>query len=139
MQTTKAELSEKIKGLLPPNSELVKLETEGPDIVLYIDNLDNFYSAPNPLKDIATGIKKKIVIRGTKDAMLPPDEATEKIKNLVQEDAGISNIQFCPDFSEVWIEAYKPGLVIGKGGSILKELIKSTGWAPKILRRPTVP
>jgi len=43
-----------------------------------------------------------------------------------------------PDFGEVYIEALKPGLVIGKGGSTLKSIINETKWVPKVLRIPTM-
>src|SRR3989338_8273411 len=36
------------------------------------------------------------------------------------------------------IEALKPGLVIGKGGSTLKQIITKTNWAPIVLRTPTM-
>jgi len=139
MQNLQPELVKKIESLLPPGCSAIKIEAEGPDIVIYLDKLDKFYAVDNPVKDIANGIKKKVVIRSAANTLLPPDEATTKIKTIVQQDAGIADIRFCPEFHEVWIEAYKPGIVIGKGGSTLKEIIKTTGWAPKVLRTPTLP
>ena len=41
-------------------------------------------------------------------------------------------------FSQVYIEAMKPGLVIGKGGSTLIRIINETSWVPKVLRTPTM-
>ena len=37
------------------------------------------------------------------------------------------------------IEAIAPGLVIGKHGSILNEIKKEVGWAPKVVRAPPIP
>lgn len=137
MQTT--ELQKKIEALLPPGCTLGKLEIEGPDIVIYINNIEKFYEAENPVKDIAVGIKKKIIVRAVTEALLPPDAAAEKIKTLIPPEGGVSELRFCPEFHEVWIDAMKPGIVIGKGGTVLKSIIKGTGWAPRILRTPTLP
>ncbi len=43
-----------------------------------------------------------------------------------------------PEFNEVQIEAMKPGLVIGKGGSTLIKIVMETGWVPRVLRIPTM-
>ena len=140
MQNIQPELVKRIESLLPRTGcSAVKIEAEGPDIVLYIDDIAKFYAAENPVKDIAAGIKKKVIVRSVASALLPPDEAIEKIKAVIPVDARAEEIRFSPEFHEVWIDAYKPGLVIGKGGSTLKEIIKSSGWAPRVLRIPTLP
>lgn len=134
-----SELQKRIETLLPLGCSLEKVELEGPDLVVYINGINKFYEAENPVRDIASGVKKKIIVRSSAGNLLPPDEAKEKIKKLVPPEGGVSEIRFCDDFHEVWIEAMKPGLVIGKGGAILKDIIKQTGWAPKVLRLPTIP
>ena len=53
-------------------------------------------------------------------------------------EAVIHNIKFVAEFSEVYIEALKPGLVIGKRGSNLKAIAMQTNWTPKVLRTPTM-
>jgi hypothetical protein len=134
-----SELQKKIEALLPPRCSLEKIELEGPDLVVYIDGIKEFYEAENPVRDIASGLKKKIIVRAASNTLLPADEAKDKIIKLIPPESGVGEIRFSPEFHEVWLEALKPGLVIGKGGSILKEIIKQTGWAPKILRLPTIP
>ena len=133
------DLQKKIETLLPTGSSLSKIEIEGPDIVVYIKGIDKFYEMDNPVRNIATSIKKKIIVRADMESMLPPDEAEAKIKTIIPETAGVSNLSFCPEFHEIWIEAMKPGIVIGKGGMTLKAIIQSTGWTPHILRLPTLP
>jgi len=133
------ELQKKIEMLLPTGCSLSKVEIEGPDIVIYIKGIDKFYELENPVRDIATAIKKKIIVRADMENILPPDEAEAKIKTLIPETAGVKSINFCPEFHEVWIDAMKPGVVIGKGGMTLKSIIQTTGWAPHILRSPTLP
>jgi len=137
MQIT--ELQKKIETLLPPGCTLSKTEIEGPDIVIYLKGIDKLYEMDNPIRDIATAIKKKIIVRADMSTMLPPDEAEKKVREIVPETAGVNSISFCPEFHEVWIDAMKPGIVIGKGGMTLKSIIKTTGWTPHILRSPTLP
>lgn len=134
-----SELQKRIEALLPPRCSLEKVELEGPDLVVYIGGVKEFYEAENPVRDIASGLKKKIIVRAASNTLLPADEAKDKIIKLIPPESGVGEIRFSPEFHEVWLEALKPGLVIGKGGSILKEIIKQTGWAPKILRLPTIP
>ncbi|MEM3543440.1 MAG: beta-CASP ribonuclease aCPSF1 [Candidatus Micrarchaeia archaeon] len=139
MQSLLSEISKKIEQFIPTGCSISKIEAEGPDIILYIDNIEKFYAFDNPVKDIANALKKKVIIRAASNLLMKPEEAKETITKLIQPEAGVNEIRFSPEFHEVWIEAYKPGLVIGKGGSTLKEIIKSTGWAPKVLRTPTLP
>jgi len=139
MESVLQELIKKIEPFIPTGCSIAKVEFEGPDIVLYIDNIERFYTFDNPIKDIANALKKKVIVRATSNLLLPPEEAKERISKMIQQDAGVNEIRFSPEFHEVWIEAYKPGLVIGKGGSTLKDIIKTTGWAPRVLRTPTLP
>jgi KH/beta-lactamase-domain protein len=71
--------------------------------------------------------------------LLDPAEALKIIKEIVPEDADVKSTFFDSYFSEVVIEAIKPGVVIGKQGSISREIIKKTGWIPRIIRAPTEP
>src|SRR3989338_6028815 len=51
----------------------------------------------------------------------------------------IPNIIFDVQRSVEVIEAKKPGLVIGKQGSILFDIKKSTFWLPTVRRSPSIP
>ncbi len=48
----------------------------------------------------------------------------------------MTDINFDPSLGEIIIEAKKPGLVIGKNGTVLQEIIKRTKWRPHVLRSP---
>ena len=62
-------------------------------------------------------MKKRLIVRSKPSKLMEPEEALKKIKALIPAEAGVSEgIRFVPDFCEVYIEALKPGLVIGKGG-----------------------
>jgi len=132
-------LQKKVVDLIPGECELVKAEHEGPDVVIYLKNISAFYKDENLIKKIAGTLRKRVLVRSDPSSLMPPDKALEKIKQIIPAEAGVTDIKFFPDFCEAAIDSMKPGLVIGKGGSTLKEIIFQTGWAPKILRTPTMP
>ncbi len=132
------QLFDKIKSMLPSEAEFVKAEFEGPDIVIYLKNAKAVYQDDAIVRSIASAIKKKLIIRSDESHLMEPEKAKEMITSLVPVEAIIANIKFMPKFSEVYIEAMKPGLVIGKGGSTLKNISMQTGWCPKVLRTPTM-
>ncbi len=132
------ELSSKIRDMLPGEAGYEHIEFEGPDIIVYLKNPKIIYQDDTVIRNIASSIKKKLIIRSDSSALMNPEKAQEIIKNLVPPEAVISNIKFMPDFSEVYIEALKPGLVIGKSGMTLKGIAMETNWSPKVLRTPTM-
>ncbi|MFH0836361.1 MAG: beta-CASP ribonuclease aCPSF1 [Candidatus Micrarchaeota archaeon] len=133
------QIEEEIKSVLPPACSLVKVELEGPQIVLYLKNIRAFYEDENLITKIAAKVRKKVLLRVDADSLIPPSKAEAKIKELIPLDAGVQKIVFNPVFNEVQIEALKPGLVIGKRGFVLKNIILETGWSPQVLRSPTSP
>ncbi|MGB9703199.1 MAG: beta-CASP ribonuclease aCPSF1 [Candidatus Micrarchaeia archaeon] len=113
-----------------------KVEFEGSDIVIYVDDPNLIYSNEAILKQLATTLKKKIIARSTN--LKKEEEAKKEILRILPKEAGIKSINFLPKFREVYIEALKPGLVIGKKGNNLRVIIKATGWIPRTLRVPTI-
>ncbi len=132
------ELFKKIQSLLPSEAGFSKAEFEGPDIIVVVKNIKAVYQDENLVRDIASAIKKKLIIRSENSSLMAPEKAMEVVKQLVPKEANVTNIRFVPDFAEVYIEALKPGLVIGKGGSTLKAIATETSWVPKVLRTPTM-
>ena len=133
------EIKKSLETVLPPECQLAKVEFEGPDIALYLRNIKAFYQDENLIRRIAAVLRKRVMIRSDPASLMPPDEALKKIRELIPPEAGVTDIKFSPEFSEVRIDSLKPGLVIGKGGGTLKSIILATGWAPRILRTPTMP
>ena len=133
------DLQETIQAVLPSECQLTKVEVEGPQVVLYLRSIKAFYNDENLITRIAAKIRKKILLRSDPASLTPQEDALAKIKSFVPEEAGVVDITFDPVFNEVNITALKPGLVIGKGGSVLKNIILETGWSPKVLRAPTAP
>ncbi|MCX8163454.1 MAG: beta-CASP ribonuclease aCPSF1 [Candidatus Micrarchaeota archaeon] len=133
------EIERKLLELVPKECALSKIEPEGLDIVLYLKNIKKFYENEFLIKKIASSIRKRIIIRSEQSALLAKEKALEEIKQIIPPEAQVEEIRFNPEFSEVVIEALKPGLVIGKGGENIKKIIQQTGWVPRIERKPTMP
>jgi KH/beta-lactamase-domain protein len=111
---------------------------EGANIVLYTENKEFFKSGEEKIKEIVSKIKKRIELRADKSILAPESETEKTIRALVPEDAEITNIIFDIQRSIVVIEAKKPGLVIGKQGSILQDIKNSTCWLPIVQRSPAI-
>ena len=111
---------------------------EGANIVLYTDNEKFFKEGEGKIKEIVNEIKKRIELRA--DTKVLPDTTTaeKQIKQIVPEEAEIGNIIFDKHRSIVIIEAKKPGLVIGKQGSILEEIRRKTLWTPQVQRSAAI-
>ncbi|MFH1585256.1 MAG: beta-CASP ribonuclease aCPSF1 [archaeon] len=120
------------------HGDITEAKFEGANIVLYTDNERFFKEGEGKIKQIVDEIKKRIELRAD-PKILPSQEDTEKdIKSIVPEDAEITNILFDSSRGIVVIEAKKPGLVIGKQGSILEEIRRKTLWTPQIQRSPAI-
>lgn len=112
---------------------------EGANIVIYTDDKEFFRDGETKIKEIVNKIKKRVELRGSKSILLSEEETEKTIRAIVPEEAEISNLIFDVQRSIVVIEAKKPGLVIGKHGSILNDLRKSTFWIPTVRRSPSIP
>ncbi len=111
---------------------------EGANIVLYTEDRDFFLTGEKKIKEIVNKIKKRVELRADKK-ILESQEKTEKIiKETVPKEAEITNIIFDIQRSVIIIEAKKPGLVIGKQGSVLQEIKKTSFWLPQVQRSPAI-
>ncbi|MCK5625183.1 beta-CASP ribonuclease aCPSF1 [Candidatus Pacearchaeota archaeon] len=111
---------------------------EGANIVLYTTNEKFFKEGEGKIKEIVGEIKKRIELRADQKILPDKEEAEKTIREIVPEEAEITEILFDPYRSIVLIEAKKPGMVIGKQGSILDEIRKTTLWTPQIQRSPAI-
>jgi len=111
---------------------------EGANIVLYTDNEKFFKEGEGKIKEIVNEIKKRIELRADQKILLEKEKTEAEIRKIVPEEAEITNIIFDFHRSIVIVEAKKPGLVIGKQGSILDEIKKATLWTPQIQRSPAI-
>ena len=131
------EIKEKISKSLPPNIKVKDVEFEGPFLVIYVKNPQELAEV-DVIKKLAKDLRKRIIIRPDPKSLKPPEEAKEIIKKIVPEDANITNFYFDEENGEVIIEAEKPGVVIGKGGSTFREIMKAVGWSPRVVRTPPI-
>ncbi|MDE1825225.1 MAG: beta-CASP ribonuclease aCPSF1 [Candidatus Micrarchaeota archaeon] len=129
-----------IEERIPSQAGFIKAEFEGPDIAIYVRDIAYIFSDENIVKGISAMVKKKLIIRSEASRLMEPEEAKARIIAIVPKEAGINEegIRFVPEFSEVYLEALKPGLVIGKGGSTLKSIVIDTRWVPRVFRIPTM-
>ena len=125
-------ITEKLRG------SIKEANFEGANIVLYTDNEKFFREGESRIKELVNELKKRIELR-VDQKILPDQEATSvEIKKIVPTEAEITNIIFDFHRSIVVIEAKKPGMVIGKQGSILDEIKKKTLWTPQVQRSPAI-
>jgi uncharacterized protein len=111
---------------------------EGANIVLYTDDLEFFKDNQGKIKELVNKFKKRIELRADTLLLKKQEETEQIIKETIPEDAGLTEILFDPQRSIVVIEAKRPGLVIGKSGSILREIKNKTFWIPQIQRSPAI-
>jgi KH/beta-lactamase-domain protein len=124
---------------LPKEAEITRIVFEGPSLAIYMKNPEIKITHGHIISDIVNIIKKRVVIRSDPLVRIKESEAQKLIKNLIPQEAEITNILFDPTLGEAVIEAKKPGLVIGNNGITLQEIVKKTRWVPKILRNPPKP
>ena len=121
-----------------PNGYITEANFEGANIVLYTDNEKFFREGESQIKILVNQFKKRIELRADTKILLKQEKVEEKIKEIVPSEAEITNIIFDIYRSIVIIEAKKPGLVIGKQGSILDEIKRDCLWTPQIQRAPII-
>jgi len=119
---------------VPKEAEITKIEFEGPIIAIYSKNPQILMENGEIVKGIAKTIKKRIIVRADPSVRKDPKDAKEYILSMIPQEAEVVDIFFDEVLGEVIIEAKKPGLVIGKGGSILKQITLNTNWRAIVVR-----
>jgi KH/beta-lactamase-domain protein len=111
---------------------------EGANIVVYTSDTAFFKNGDAAIKEVVNTIKKRIELRADKSLLISSEKTETKIREIVPEEAEITKIIFDPQRSIVIIETKKPGLAIGKAGSILKEIKVATMWTPQVQRSAAI-
>ncbi|MCX8169939.1 MAG: MBL fold metallo-hydrolase, partial [Candidatus Methanomethyliaceae archaeon] len=133
---TFGEIRKIVQREIPQEAGLTKIEFEGPFIIIYVKNLGVLIENSEPIRKIVHEIKKRIIVRADPSVRKPENEAKHIIENIIPKEAEVTDITFDEEAGEVIILAKKPGLVIGKGGSTLKDIVHQTGWRANIIRSP---
>ena len=121
---------------IPKDSEITKVEFEGPSLAIYTMKPEIRITHNRVITDMVSLIKKRIVVRSDPQVRMNENEAKKVIMSILPHEAEVTNILFDPALGEVIIEAKKPGLVIGKSGINLQEIVMKTRWIPRVLRSP---
>lgn len=136
---TKVGISQTILEYVPKEAEVTRIEFEGPALAVYTKKPEILIEQSSIIADIVSLIRKRIVVRSDPSVRVSEKEAENLITKIVSPEAEITGISFDPSLGEVIIEAKKPGIVIGKNGTILHEIIKQSRWRPRVLRSPPIP
>jgi KH/beta-lactamase-domain protein len=138
-RNNKIEVSQTILEHVPKDAEVTRIEFEGPTLAVYTKKPEILIEQSQVVAEIVSLIRKRIVIRSDPSVRLSEKETEKLIQTIIPAEAEITGINFDPSLGEVIVEAKKPGLVIGKEGSVLHEVIKQTKWRPRVLRSPPIP
>jgi KH/beta-lactamase-domain protein len=131
-------LKAKITKKLPVGVTISLIEFEGPELVIYTPEPKKLADNGDIIRNLAKDLRKRLVVRPDPGVLADPDVVIDMISSIVPEDAGITSHYFDPDTGEVIIEAEKPGIVIGRHGSTLREITREIGWTPKVVRTPPI-
>jgi KH/beta-lactamase-domain protein len=132
----KIEISQYILEHVPKEAEVTRIEYEGSTLAVYTKRPEILAEQSGVIAAIVNVIRKRIVIRSDPSVRLPETEAERIARQIVSPEAEVTDIDFDPSLGEIIIDAKKPGLVIGKNGAVLQEIIKQTRWRPHVLRSP---
>ena len=111
---------------------------EGANIVVYTTDSAFFKNGDNQIKEVVNTIKKRIELRADKKLLMDQEETEAKIRQIVPVEAEITQVIFDPQRSTLIVESKRPGLAIGKNGSILREIKLATMWTPQIQRSAAI-
>ncbi|MCW3982559.1 MAG: beta-CASP ribonuclease aCPSF1 [Candidatus Bathyarchaeota archaeon] len=134
----KIEISQYILQKVPREAEVTRIEYEGPMLAVYTKKPEILVDQSGIVAEIVGVIRKRIVIRPDPSVRIPEAEAEKITRELIAPEAEITDINFDPSLGEIIIETKKPGLVIGRNGAVLQEIIKKTKWRPHVLRSPPI-
>lgn len=130
------EVSQYILEHVPKQAEVSRIEYEGPMLAVYAKKPEILVEQSSVIAGIVGVLRKRIVIRSDPSVRLPEKEAERIAKEIISPEAEVTDVNFDPSLGEIIIEAKKPGLVIGRNGSVLQEIIRQIRWRPRVLRSP---
>jgi len=120
----------------PDDIEIASVTFEGPELVIYTPDAQKVANRDRLVPNLAQTLQKRINVRPTQGALVDEGTARQEIESTIPDEAGAQNLDFDHDTGEVFIEAEKPGLVIGRHGETLDKISASVGWTPEVVRTP---
>jgi KH/beta-lactamase-domain protein len=125
-----------LEAEIPDELSISRVTYEGPELVVYTETPRKFAEQDGLLPRLASIVQKRITVRPAAGTRTSHRDAEARIRELIPEGAGITNLRFYPTTGEVVVEAEKPGLVVGQRGSTLREIQQDVGWTAEVLRTP---
>jgi len=132
------EMKAEIRSEVPTDISITEVTYEGPELVVYTRDPKKFARNGDLIRDLASKLRKRITVRPDPNVLSSPEEARERIREIIPEEAGVTDLDFHRDTGEVVIEAEKPGMVIGRRGSTRREITQAVGWTPEVVRTPPI-
>jgi uncharacterized protein len=133
------EARDQVRKIVPSHIDISSIDFEGPVVVIYTKDMEAFASGNDMIRQLAQGLRRRVAIRPDPSTLANSEIVEKRLREIIPEEAQITNISFEDETGEVTIEAIAPGLVIGKQGAVLNEIKKEIGWAPKVIRAPPIP
>jgi KH/beta-lactamase-domain protein len=132
------EMRSEVEQEVPGDITITEVTYEGPELVIYTRDPKKFAQDGDLVRRLASKLRKRITVRPDPSSLAPPESAREEIERIIPEEAGVADLDFHADTGEVVIEAEKPGMVIGRHGSTLREITQTVGWTPEVVRTPPI-
>ena len=132
------QIASTITNQLPDRISVTDVTYEGPELVIYTRDPKEFARNGDLIRDLAGQLRKRITVRPEPDSLTPEADARAAVLNVIPDKADVSELDFHEDTGEVVIQAAKPGMVIGRHGSTLREITKKVGWTPEVVRTPPI-
>jgi KH/beta-lactamase-domain protein len=132
------DLKAEIEREVPSDISISDVQYEGPELVVYTRDPKRFAQNGDLIRKLASKLRKRITVRPDPDVLSRPETARDTIMDVIPEEAGVTDLDFHADTGEVVIEAQKPGMVIGRHGSTLREITQQVGWTPEVVRTPPI-
>jgi len=121
-----------------PGKAVDSASFEGANIVVYTKDKDFFLEGERKIREVVDKIKKRIELRAAESILMDKKKTEEYIRKTVPEEADIQSILFDEKRSIVVIEVKRPGIAIGKGGEVLRDIREKTFWIPEAMRSPAL-
>src|SRR6056297_3089591 len=134
LEDTKATIVSEV----PNDISITDVTYEGPELVVYTRDPKAFAGNGDLIRRLASKLRKRITVRPDPEVLSRPEEARDEILAVIPDEASVTDLDFHEDTGEVVIEAEKPGMVIGRHGSTLREITKQVGWTPEVVRTPPI-
>tara|TARA_B100000902_G_scaffold11059_1_gene13518 strand:- start:1550 stop:3475 length:1926 start_codon:yes stop_codon:yes gene_type:complete len=128
VRLTLSEIKKKAKEVIPDGIPYT-VELEAGTIALITPTPDAFSQKGNALTvKLAKAIRRRIVVRPDPSILAKEEDVMSTVKEVIPEEAGLTNIWIDPALSEVTIECHDPSTAIGAKGANLVELRDRLGW-----------